>query len=1139
MDIYSLPAGTRLASMSVPAGNYRSDGMALDAERQRLFLVPFEPGGDLYEIDLAGPVLSATYGESAISRGFETGGAVAVHAPSGDVLLANGNENRVGERLLRVRIQNGNTDLIRSWTAGSDPSALAYDRRNDLLLAASRPSQSLTVLRPDLPVIDAQAPLAVLPNDLVYDASRDLLYLLTEGAEIFVLKGADGGFAEKRDSNGLSPAAGIHLDPKRGRLLAGRFGEGPPAVYDADTLALAGLLPEAGSALAVESRAGLLFQTSVTFQQPGSLKVLDALDGSVTHVVPATDTLSQTLNMAVDVTLGRVYGGTAGAHAGIWVYDWPDRNLAVYPTPPGPWTAFPFVRVDRTRGRVIAAGRQGLEWRLVAGGADDPSSLALPLPELDTLAGIAVDGSDGTVYAAGTDLAARSLLVSADVSGQGGPQTFALPGDITPAALALDESRGVLWVASSLPSGLLRIPLVSPQQPKGAPPVVTAGGTAESVFNRLHWTMEPAPPPNARITLWRNDGPLGEFYSLLPAPLPPSATEYCDADVLPGTTYTYQVRLLLPGETVISPDVTLQAVGSPDRGLRVRNLTSLLTLPPDSTGTLTLNLLGPLRPRTPTTVTIGAYPGAAAVRAKITGPATVIPGLLPVSVAVDPSASAGVTAIPLRIRRGADHFLAWVFVRVAIPFGTEPLDIPPEPPARRIQMHTDFSPGDGNGGSIVFKCAIDWSGLPSDGGKVILNVTDANGRLLARRESIAGIGLGGLPLRLAEASGLDRIRARFTWPGSALRRGNSSPILTLPLTPTGALQKDADPGGEVAFVVVGATPGHTDTPPAAGGIEELTALARATLLADLKEAPAPVIGDASALLDALQESASAPLAALYLVGDTLHADDGILLRDGKVYPYAQLADTVRDAGLTQLVVIVEGPRSARILDAGIPPEVTVVTSSNRGDAVNIMEPWDNSFSALFFNALAGNRSVVDAYWQAEVGLGVNPVGGQVQHPQLQPGDHADALLFRRFVPGVLPDLTAPAILDLRVDEEEGTLAAEVRDNRDAPEDLEVTARFHALSGETEAFDLAAGPGGNPHTGPLPAEEAVVRVAVVARDSAGNQSDPVVFWVGDALAFFDRNRDGVVGAHDYLLWQQAGDAPYEGWIFEFSQAWEGD
>jgi len=143
---YQIPFGNVYGPVTIPAGNYRNGGMALDPERRKIYVVPFETGGSVYQVDTATMVLEATYSEDMIDPDYDTAGAVAVHRSSGDIFLSNGAESKLDKRILRVRVSGTAPEVIQAWSSGADVSYMVYDSKVNLLYGASEPSQSLTII---------------------------------------------------------------------------------------------------------------------------------------------------------------------------------------------------------------------------------------------------------------------------------------------------------------------------------------------------------------------------------------------------------------------------------------------------------------------------------------------------------------------------------------------------------------------------------------------------------------------------------------------------------------------------------------------------------------------------------------------------------------------------------------------------------------------------------------------------------------------------------------------------------------------------------------------------------------------------------------------------------------------------------
>ena len=1170
---YRLPGGSERGRVQIPVGMYRMGGMALDAQREFLYVLTREPGSDqsIFRIRTTDMTLDATFTPAQFSTDYETSGAIAVHAPTGHVLLSNGKDRAIENRILRVDFSQDPPVVIRNWGSGADPSRILYSWRLNRVLVASRQSQSVTLIHPQRSPELLQAPLGIFPYAFVYEAEKERLLLSTVGGELFAIDPRKGRLTDKLNNLGVifdevlnQPRVGIQLDPPRKRFIAETFSRAEPAVFDSGSFTRLGDLPRMGASLAISASEGYLFQPEASFFPTVPIHISSATDGSLIRSIPANSRFGRSTALAVDEERKLLYGISIYR---VWAVNWQTEISSDLVLPATSetesnlqWTLFTHIAVAGNESAVAVAGTANATGRLlIYQSHDDENPFLYSFPPWVLVFDLIYDPVHRLFVVLTQDTASGEITihwVGLESPRVIGSCTLDLPS--VPRRMALDTGQSILWLASSLPAGLYRVnwppESVFPkmQKMKGLNASLLAV-QALPARNQLEWMLDPQPPQGSEIQILRQDGQLAAFRPLLPAGLPAEATQFTDSDVIPGLLYRYRVECSGPATLATAESDWTAALPRKEETVLVRPLTWLNRIPVGATTSMTIALEGNFKMLRYARVELA--PGYGEIPASILhslSPAMApIPGFLSLDIEVLPGAVPGIYRFPVRVDFEGQSRMAWLFLEVSVPFG-QLVAHPPEYPAmsRSIGIHTDSFLREKDEYRLVLKGEIGALLGNVAGTGIVAKVDLGDGRIVEQNSLVASGDYYSTSIDLPLLASDTVIRAQVTWLGSSVSPGGTSPILRLPVGAySSGLKKVSQTNApEKAIFILGKTPTDLEPVPTAEDLQSIVQDAESTLLGDFVEENRSILEDKDAVLEALSGQDPVQTLFLYAVADT---SSGVIeLSDGSSLSLNELRDWVNQLPEDTLpILMIEGPRSgaSALPSMNFSENATVITSSHIDDENNRLTPWGSSFSSRFFYKCRQGRTLAECYQAAELTF-LDRFAGQLQSPQLVGERAQDALLAGRFFTASLPDLTPPEILRLNstvISEEPKTIQVEVfvSDNRDTAPALGVAGRLSFLEEESlEPLEFTAPVGPNaPHTTIL-LNVATPGVGLVlsATDSAGNISTPSVFWLSasnNALPF-DVDGNGKVEQNDVLYLQNmdSRDLVIEQWLFDFVSHW---
>lgn len=1134
---YSLPTAIPLRQVIISKDNFRIGTMALDTRRRIIYLNPFEPGSRVYRVNAADMILEATFERSDFPFPFNTGGAVAVHPETGQVFLSNNNANDIDRRVILADLSAEAPELINSWRAGVAANRIIYDNRLRLAYAASQFSQSLTLIDSDQTAFALQAPIAASPYALTFDSAHSRLLLLTKSGVVFSIDPLQMRVTERIETFGHTPRVALNLDIPRGRVYLGTFGEVQPVVFDSGSLTQVATLDLPGSTLAVSQNDGLIFQTAYEYQSLSPINISSSTDGTLLRPVPADYRFGRTFTTVVDDTRKTLLGATnnrsAGLGRGVWYYNWVDdvSGDLVLPAPPFEgWTRFLMLDSEPVNGDIALVALSGITHYLALWNSrDDTTPYLLALQGASVLTDILMDTAGRRVLLLGSGGdPVKTLLYAVNLDGD--PNVSIIPTDLAgiATAMALDESTRILWLASVTPSGLYRVPLPVPEG-SGAPRFceysVEVNAQGASGRNRIDWRLSQQPDNRATLLLYRQDGELAAYRPLLPAGLPPSATEFLDTDVIPGIEYRYRVEI--HQQDGVASGESPPAIPSirDDATLLARPMQWLADLPRGTTATLTIVVEGVLSLLERATVNVAGtlMPDVSGLSVRTHPNVLPVPGTVQILVTADSQMMPGTYPIPIEVEFQGVTQIVWLFVRVSVPFGTKTGWVPPYPAtSRKLGIHTDSVLREQSGNLLVIKGELGDIQGNARGTGVIARVDTGDANILEQTDKVSNDSYYSLSISLPELRRDTVVRARVTWMGSSTSPGGVSPILSLPVggysAVSGSLQ-DMASGPEKAVFAMGQAPIGSNQQ----DLNAMLADAKTTLLAEFTQEDRATLHSKSEIESAALASKEGEMLLLYAVADTTHGT--ISLENGESITPQELAAMINRLPVsTNTVLIIEGPKSGSFAAKSIDYRsgTTVLTSCAAGESNNRLSPWNRSFSGAFFDACRIPLSVADSFSVAGLSF-LDFFIGQTQTPHLIAGTMADTKLHGRFVPALLSDLSPPEVLAFharRQNDYSLMLQAAVADNRDSSDELKLVADIIAVDGTTvaEVVFEADNTSQFTHRANL-VEPELPGFAIVlhAQDTSGNISIPLKVWVQTANTSltFDVTGDGAVDAKDLL------------------------
>ena len=523
---------------------------------------------------------------------------------------------------------------------------------------------------------------------------------------------------------------------------------------------------------------------------------------------------------------------------------------------------------------------------------------------------------------------------------------------------AINNIDGSIWVASDRPSGLFKIPWESiyrKTETNKIIPIIDLYVDGLPGRNKLSWSIDPAPYPDAYFSILKKDGDLAAFRPVIPADFPVTATEYIDLDVSPGIPYHYKIvynELAIKAEDEIGPIFALEGN---EKTVSVKPLRVLDRIRAGEKSQISLVLRGILLPNRNVEISLSDAPWLEQnyIQISFEPISPPVPGFVSVNIQTELNTPSGVYSIPIEINIDGEMEILWLFAQVWIPYRDSIIEVPSYPgTSRQIGIHTDSQlQSERSNSLLIFKGELEALGECSGNSSVIVRIDQGDGRIIEKRDIIVSGGYYSAGVFLPELKGDTVLRAQITWLGSSTSPGGTSPIINLPVGGYSSLyNKDLESLNEpeAAAFILGQAPQKLEPRPGYEDIHAIMEDAKTTLLSDFSQKTRVELQTLNDVEGSISMNSDKNILLIYALSDTESVNGSIKLNDGTITP-DRMAELISGAKSRQNILIVEGPNSGHFADSSLPyPDgTTVITSSSCDEDKICLSPWTDSFSHRF------------------------------------------------------------------------------------------------------------------------------------------------------------------------------------------------